>query len=81
MEVKKLYLQVKEYLKRRFGPMTMEEIVDKHGFSSCFSLFPANYHRKYSPEKLKKMREKELARLRELLDEYEKRITEDSEHK
>ena len=59
--------------------MTIEEIVDQRGFSSCFSLFPAYYHRKYSPEKLKKMREAELAKLREMLDEYEKRLAEKSE--
>ena len=61
--------------------MTMEEIVDQRGFSSCFSLFPAYYHRKYSPEKLKKMREAELAKLRQLLDEYEKRLMQEKESK
>ena len=66
----------KEYFKRRFGPKSLEEIVDEHGFSSCFSLFPAYYRRKHSPEKLAKMREEELKKLREMLVEFEKRINE-----
>ncbi len=66
----------KEYFKRRFGPKSLEEIVDEHGFGSCFSLFPAYYQRKHSPEKLAKMREEELKKLREMLEEFEKRINE-----
>ena len=76
MKLEEKLVAFKEYLKRRFGPKSMEEIVDEHGFHSCFSLFPAYYQRKYSPEKLAKMREAELKKLREMLVEYEKRINE-----
>lgn len=76
MELKGIFFNLKAYLKRRFGPKTLDEMISEYGFNSCFRLFPASYNRKYSPEKLKRMREAELAKLRLMLDEYEKRITE-----
>lgn len=74
-----LYQQCKSYFQRRYAPKTFEELVSKYGFGSCFRLFPPSYYRKYSPEKLSKMKETELATLRAMLEEYEKRITDNKE--
>lgn len=61
-------------LKIRREPKSIEELLYNYGFGSCFSLFPPSFYRKHSEEKAKQRREAELVKLRQLLEEYEKRI-------
>lgn len=70
--------KLKNLFKRK--PKTMDELLYKYGIGSCFRLFPPSFYRKHSPEKAQELREAELTRLRELLEEYKnKHNIEDSE--
>ena len=53
---------------------TMDELLYQYGIGSCFRLFPPSFYRKHSEEKAKQLREAELAKLHQMLEEYEKRI-------
>lgn len=58
----------------RREPKSIEELLYNYGFGSCFSLFPPSFYRKHSEEKAKQLREAELSKLHQMLEEYEKQI-------
>ena len=61
-------------LKFRREPKTMDELLYNYGIGSCFRLFPPSFYRKHSEEKAKQLREAELTKLHQMLEEYEKQI-------
>ena len=53
-------------------PKTMEELLYEYGIGSCFRLFPPAFYRKHTSEKIKKAHEEELAKLKQMLEDYKK---------
>lgn len=60
-------------IKFRRNPKSIDELLYQYGIGSCFRLFPPSFYRKHSQEKARQLREAELAKLRELIEEYKKR--------
>lgn len=66
--ISNIYKQIraKRQLKR------MDRIWDFYG-GSCFGLHPPSFYRKHSGEEIERTQKEEIAKLKEMLDEFESR--------